>query len=962
MPASARSWRSDLRDAVDEALEQPCPSSDAVDGCIVHARRVDLGDESDVGFALGELTRVIDGFPRSEAARAATDTAGELALAALRATGNPGFVGELARQLRERGLTGAGLALLEAAIEADQAAADPGRSAATSILLNAKGEALREIGRWAEAEAAYVTALAAIKGDSPSDDAGRSAVLNNLGLVCHAKGDLLQARTHLIRSLELEKELAAESVSVAITLDNLGEIEADLAREAGPLWLTDEYVNAVVAEHLDQAEDYLDRAAEQFEAALPAAAADYVVNLLHKADVARQKGDSAKRELLSRRALEIASQNRVPVATMWEVVRLRGEVLLADGQPEEAVALLTGWFDRLRPIMEPHEGVSRGLVTLLTAAARVGDQQLVDDVAQTIDAIDTRVLQWRLAGASESEARHAFAPLSSRTELILGHCLPAATSGIAPRWVYVLWLNRKGVLAERLGSSWLQARLAEGQAPDLLARIRELRAEVARVDLDGSGSTAIRRARQQHEETERRLSTAEGELQRELGQLQSPIAHVDVGDIQTRLDAETMLLDLASATRPDGSRHYIVFEVRVDGPIRYRDLGPVDELDGELRALVAEAETPAGHGAQLARSTAMAGDVAPALLGDGHAENLLISPTGMWGRVPFAMLRGGDGLALIDAHVITLIPSARWMATRAGVDGDDARRGPPVVLGDPDLDLDFFDQVDFYLSMRFPRLEHAGNEVKDVGSLLGVDPALQREATRQRLLDVARPQVLHVATHGVFLDAIGSIAEQREPREWQLRSIGGTVVSEDSDELGWTARGAGEKSNEERALHRSRAQWLEKIGPAAQLSRSALLLTGFHAWLAGVTTPPDVGMGLVSAGEFALLDLTTTELVVLSACETGVGAVDYADGSLLGLRTAALAAGAASCVSTLWKVGDETAATLISAFYRRLLSGSTRASALRSAQLAVRERFPDPYSWAGWVLEGDSGPLSPLAR
>jgi CHAT domain-containing protein len=134
-----------------------------------------------------------------------------------------------------------------------------------------------------------------------------------------------------------------------------------------------------------------------------------------------------------------------------------------------------------------------------------------------------------------------------------------------------------------------------------------------------------------------------------------------------------------------------------------------------------------------------------------------------------------------------------------------------------------------------------------------------------------------------------------------------------------------------------------------------VLLTGFNAWLAGVETPPDVATGLVSAGEFALLDLAATELVVLSACETGVGAVDYADGSLIGLRAAALAAGAASCVSTLWKVADDTAAQLTSEFYRQLKAGALRASALRSAQLSVREANAHPNSWAGWVLEGASG-------
>jgi CHAT domain-containing protein len=147
-------------------------------------------------------------------------------------------------------------------------------------------------------------------------------------------------------------------------------------------------------------------------------------------------------------------------------------------------------------------------------------------------------------------------------------------------------------------------------------------------------------------------------------------------------------------------------------------------------------------------------------------------------------------------------------------------------------------------------------------------------------------------------------------------------------------------------------QWLREIGPAAQLSRSALLFTGCNAWLAGVTTPPEVGTGLLSASEFALLDLDGTELVVLSACATGVGAIDYADGSLLSLRTAALAAGAACCVSTLWEVDDAATATMMSTFYQQLNAGQGPAQALRTAQLALRAIRPDPYFWAGWVAEG----------
>jgi CHAT domain-containing protein len=92
--------------------------------------------------------------------------------------------------------------------------------------------------------------------------------------------------------------------------------------------------------------------------------------------------------------------------------------------------------------------------------------------------------------------------------------------------------------------------------------------------------------------------------------------------------------------------------------------------------------------------------------------------------------------------------------------------------------------------------------------------------------------------------------------------------------------------------------------------------------------------------------------VVLSACSSGAGAVDYSDGSLLGLRTAALAAGAAGCVSTLWEVPDASTAQLMQAFYRFRLAGDPSARALRQATLELRAQHSDPFFWAPWVYEG----------
>jgi CHAT domain-containing protein/tetratricopeptide (TPR) repeat protein len=97
------------------------------------------------------------------------------------------------------------------------------------------------------------------------------------------------------------------------------------------------------------------------------------------------------------------------------------------------------------------------------------------------------------------------------------------------------------------------------------------------------------------------------------------------------------------------------------------------------------------------------------------------------------------------------------------------------------------------------------------------------------------------------------------------------------------------------------------------------------------------------------------ELVVLSACRTGLGREVRGEG-LVGLSHSFLAAGASSVVMSLWNVDDRATAALMDRFYRELLDhGRTPAEALRLAQLSVREkpRWSAPYYWGGFVLQGD---------
>ena len=125
--------------------------------------------------------------------------------------------------------------------------------------------------------------------------------------------------------------------------------------------------------------------------------------------------------------------------------------------------------------------------------------------------------------------------------------------------------------------------------------------------------------------------------------------------------------------------------------------------------------------------------------------------------------------------------------------------------------------------------------------------------------------------------------------------------------------------------------------------------------LAGANVRPD---GIVSARELAGWDWWGTQLVVLSACETGVGTVKSGEG-VYGLRRALMLAGAQSQVVSLWNVNDSSAPELMREFYGELARGTGRAEALRRAKLRLlrQPRFAHPYYWAAFIPAGDWAPL-----
>jgi len=130
--------------------------------------------------------------------------------------------------------------------------------------------------------------------------------------------------------------------------------------------------------------------------------------------------------------------------------------------------------------------------------------------------------------------------------------------------------------------------------------------------------------------------------------------------------------------------------------------------------------------------------------------------------------------------------------------------------------------------------------------------------------------------------------------------------------------------------------------------RSGLILAGANRAWEGADPIPGVEDGILTAYEVANTNLAGTDLVVLSACETGLGDIQGSEG-VYGLQRSFKMAGAGYIIMSLWQVPDQQTVELMTLFYLNWLAGTGIREAFFKAQLEMRAKY-DPYFWAAFVL------------
>ncbi|MBR2030909.1 MAG: CHAT domain-containing protein [Alistipes sp.] len=134
------------------------------------------------------------------------------------------------------------------------------------------------------------------------------------------------------------------------------------------------------------------------------------------------------------------------------------------------------------------------------------------------------------------------------------------------------------------------------------------------------------------------------------------------------------------------------------------------------------------------------------------------------------------------------------------------------------------------------------------------------------------------------------------------------------------------------------------------LKRSGLILAGAQRAWTGKQIPSNVEDGILLAEEIAAMDLSGTDLVVLSACETGLG--EITSEGVFGLQRAFKKAGVQTLIMSLWKVDDNATSLFMQTFYKHWLDGKSKHEAFSIAQSTVRdnESYSNPYYWAAFIM------------
>lgn len=779
-------------------------------------------------------------------------------------------------------------------------------------------------GRLADSKVLCEEALAALRLASLDDHPATAIVLHTLAKLHDQMSDYVATKRLCEEALEImEGAGVANHPNYGMTLGLLA--------------------SALMALRSPEAPEYSERALATLERAFGPDHPSTAEQMCAAAEVIGASGDDARAEKLLQRSVEIFRSTLGPKSPFLATALCSlGRHYRSAGRYGDSESCLREGLSIQRAVHASNAPEIAGTLhsLTLTVAGAGKPEDAISLMAESLAAEDREVVDV-LRFATDKQRRVYLGTLNASSHVLLSLVSPATLcSGESICLGFDTALRRKALDVEVLATR--HAAVLDGRYPehvDTLAEWHGIRNEIAQLQLLGPPPEGVN----EHKEVMTQLQEARDEIEgqlarviREVG-LDAQLRAANHASVISALPPGSALLEFVSyfefdltptAVDDDGARRYLAFLTRAgDQAVYAAALGDADEIDALVAAHIfslSHGEGEARHigvGMRLAPqpATADAGELAARVFEPfreviDECSHLFIAPDGDLNRLPFETLPSGNGDLLIDEFTISYLDSARDLlrfGSACAVEADCS-----IVVADPDFDLGH--SRGNGLDRRFARLAGAAWEGEVISERLGVRPLMGEDALEGVIKAARSPALLHLATHGFF--------ERDHDPSSTLSTLDDLIEQDNSLALN------------------------------SLLLSSGLALAGANAALMGAGLPPEAGDGLLYADEVVGMDLVGTEMVVLSACETGLGKVQIGEG-VHGLRRAFVIAGAKTLVMSLWRVPDDQTQELMVNFYDRVLAGEPRSEALREAQLDMRERYDDPYYWAAFICHGDPGPI-----
>lgn len=806
----------------------------------------------------------------------------------------------------------------------------------------------RHRGDYALAEKFFKRGLAIREGALGPDHPEVARSVKDLGFLSLDVGDYAKAEEYLRRAIQIgEKAFGPEHVEVAMSLMYLAGAFSDKG-------------------DYEQAEALFSRSLGYLEKSFGAESGWAAIGMKNLAGLYLTMGEYAKAEALFLKALSIDLKGNAPDHP--DILRVRHE--LSD------LYLKTGDIDKFEKISKDllstiekrfgpaHRYVGLHLYLLAKASIRRKDLNSAEsNLRKAIPVFESAVgpryhvlaevlldlsslsasqgkleealaLQQRAGSILEYNLNINLATGSERQKLAYLKVLPdhmdraialhKLSNGRQPQTrehVATSILRRKGRVQDALSNSLSSLRERSGvDDRTLLDRLTIVTSRLARLVLDGPGNVSLN----EHQDRIRKVEDEREEIENEISR-RSPVAFrqtsgTELTNVRQAISPNEALIEYVvynalDATHPTkrGEKRYLAYVLGSSGDVHIKDLGLALEIDAAVSRLRQAIRDPRRKDvSQLARNLE-AKVMRPLLEFVGDAGHLLVSPDGELSLIPFEALIGANGRYLVENYSVTYLTTGRDLARPRP-----QRKGNSLtaivadpIFGEREPGSASTAKVKRSSAKRrsitntrnlsdtyFAPLSGAALEAAAIKSLFP-DASIftKTAATETTVKSLASPKILHLATHGYFLDP-GDAKESANRDNPLLRS-------------GLAFAGANRRTGEK-------------------------------------------DDGILTALEASGLDLWGTKLVVLSACDTGLGEIRNGEG-VYGLRRSFVLAGAESMVMSLWPVSDMVTRELMTNYYKNLKAGMGRGEALRQVKLAMIKKPTrrHPFYWASFIQSGE---------